>query len=317
MTSVILVFLVGLSLSAFFSGSETGFYRANRVRFALDARGGDLKSRMLLWLTNNPTLFVATTLIGNNLANYLTSLAAVLASHQLFGEGQFAADVLGPIVITPLVFVYGELLPKSLYFHAPNRLLRRGGLFFVFFGILFAPFVAVLWLLGRVLERIVGQSPEHVRLRLARNELQSVLAEGEAVGLLRPVQQQLARSVFSVANDPVAQYCTPMARIATAKENSSREQLLEIAHRRSSPVVVVLASRPTKLLGYVLTADVRLDPHDWKRHIRPAARIRHNQTHIGALIELESRQDLLAEVTNANGQTLGVVTQSKLLDALS
>ena len=60
-------------LSAYFSGTETGFYRASRIRLLLDGLGGDMFAQMLLRLTNNPTLFVATTLVGNNLANFLVS----------------------------------------------------------------------------------------------------------------------------------------------------------------------------------------------------------------------------------------------------
>ncbi|MEE3220565.1 MAG: CNNM domain-containing protein, partial [Planctomycetota bacterium] len=56
------LFLSGLLLSAFFSGSETGFYRVPRIRLLIDSLAGDRVSRVLLWLTNYPSLFVATTL---------------------------------------------------------------------------------------------------------------------------------------------------------------------------------------------------------------------------------------------------------------
>ena len=74
---------LGLFLSAFFSGSETGFYRVTRMRLVLDAMGGDRTARGLLWLTNHPSMFIATALVGNNLANYLTSLAIVLGTQAL------------------------------------------------------------------------------------------------------------------------------------------------------------------------------------------------------------------------------------------
>jgi Mg2+/Co2+ transporter CorB len=122
-----IMLLIGVLLSAFFSGSETGFYRVNRVRLVLDSRGGDLIARGLLYLTNNPSLFVATTLIGNNLANYVTSLAIVLITQEFFAPEAHVAELVAPIALSPLLFVYGELLPKRLYYHAPYRLLRRGG----------------------------------------------------------------------------------------------------------------------------------------------------------------------------------------------
>jgi hypothetical protein len=60
MIPVILLFLLAMSFSALYSGSETGFYRAARGRLVVDARSGDWVSRGLLWLTNNPAVFVAT-----------------------------------------------------------------------------------------------------------------------------------------------------------------------------------------------------------------------------------------------------------------
>ena len=158
---------VGLFLSAFFSGSETGFYRVTRMRLVLDALGGDLIARGLLWLTNHPSLFVATTLVGNNLANYATSLAIVMGTRSIVygqehGHGH-AAELIAPLVLAPLLFVYGELLPKNLFLHAPNRLLRKGGPLFLLFVPLFFPISALLWGLNRMLARIVaarkGASP--------------------------------------------------------------------------------------------------------------------------------------------------------------
>ncbi len=118
--------MCGLFLSAFFSGSETGFYRATRLRLVLDAMGGDRIARGLLFLTNHPALFVATALVGNSAANSLISLAAVIAMGRLFPHPE-AAEIMATIALAPIVLVYGELLPKNLFLQAPNRLLRRGG----------------------------------------------------------------------------------------------------------------------------------------------------------------------------------------------
>ena len=117
-----LLFLLGLVMSAFFSGSETGLYRVSRTRLVLDGLDGSWAARALIWLLNHPTLFVATALVGNNLANFLTSFALVLAIGSTFTHSA-TAELIGPILMTPIVFVFGELLPKYWFFHAPYRLL--------------------------------------------------------------------------------------------------------------------------------------------------------------------------------------------------
>src|SRR6056300_1297885 len=73
-----LLFLVGLRLSAFFSGVETGFYRISVLRLNIDSQAGDKVASRLLWFIQNPSRFVATCLVGNNVANYVTTLAVGL-----------------------------------------------------------------------------------------------------------------------------------------------------------------------------------------------------------------------------------------------
>src|SRR5580704_13716552 len=60
------LFLFGLRLTAFFSGAETGFYRASYLRVSIDAQSGDPIAKRILWFCQNPTNFVVTALIGNN-----------------------------------------------------------------------------------------------------------------------------------------------------------------------------------------------------------------------------------------------------------
>ena len=193
----LLLVAVGLFLSGFFSGLETGFYRVTRIRLVLDALGGDPIARGLLWLTNHASIFVATTLVGNNLANYLTSLAIVMGVQSIvYGEGPghgHVAELIAPLALAPLLFVYGELLPKNLFLHAPNRLLRKGGPLFLLFVPLFFPVSIFLWGLNRILASFAAEAPEEVRLRIARRELRRALEEGHEVGILHPSQVELKK----------------------------------------------------------------------------------------------------------------------------
>jgi CBS domain containing-hemolysin-like protein len=321
-----LLFTAGIFLSAFFSGSETGLYRATKVRLALDALGGDRVSRSLLWLTNNPTLFVATSLIGNNIANYVTSLAIVLGTRQLGVDSSHLAELLAPIIFAPVVFVYGELLPKHLFYVAPNRLLRFGGpLFllcvvggplFLLCVVLFAPVSAVLWTLGRFLQWIVGEAPEFVRSRLAREELQRILVEGHEAGVLRPAQRQLAQGMFAVANDPVFRFCVPVGRTTSVPRTASRTEVLRIARRQRTPVVIVLAERSRRLVGYVRIVDIHLSGKEWGQSLRPLLRIHYTDSHIATLTRMQTEREPIAEVFDDQGATLGIVSIQKLVQPL-
>ena len=316
MTIAIALFSLGLILSAFFSGSETGFYRATRVRLVLDGLAGDPVARGLLWLTNNPALFVATTLVGNNLANYLTSFAIVLMAQQLFSSPNSVAEIAVPILLSPVVFVYGELLPKNLFYYSPNLLLRRCGPFFLFFVAAFAPVSAVLWSLGRILQAILGEAPLRVRLALARKELQQILEEGQDAGILQPAQRKLAQSLFAVASRSVQDICTPVGRMASIRIGANKRDVLRVARRHGTSVSPVVDARGHELLGYVRTVDLYLDPGDQIETYRPLPDVASEESHIAALIQLQSSKDELARVVNKDGDTVGLLYAVELTQPL-
>ena len=92
----LLIFILGLWLSAFFSGSETGFYRMSFVRLSIDAHAGDRTAKRILWFVRHPSAFVATTLVGNNVANFLTAQGVTLPGGRL-GDRQCPGHLPGRI----------------------------------------------------------------------------------------------------------------------------------------------------------------------------------------------------------------------------
>lgn len=310
----VILLVIGIALSAFFSGSETGFYRASRLRIVMDAMQGDKVSRRLLFLTNRPPLFVATALVGNNTANYITSLAIVLLTKSIFGTGLWM-ELLASIVFSPIVFVYGELMPKNLFYQAPNYLLRLSSRMVLFFAVLFAPVSAVLWSLGRILERLFGQSPEKVRLALARKDLGDFFAEGQHAGILHPTQLQLAQNFFLVATQPVSRRMSPLAKTATVPRSLSRFEALKRIRRLRMTEVAVVDDHSGELTGYLRAVELIVNdaPSSLAPFINPLIEIPEKELHGEAIMRLQSSGELMARVVNENGDATGVIT----LDALT
>jgi Mg2+/Co2+ transporter CorB len=108
------LFFVGMRLSAFFSGSETGFYRLSTLQLSLQVQNGDSVARRLRYFVQHPERFVATTLVGNNVANYLTTLAIGICVTTVVTTSTGTVDIVATILLTPVVFIFGELLPTSV-----------------------------------------------------------------------------------------------------------------------------------------------------------------------------------------------------------
>lgn len=310
---------VGVALSALFSGSETGFYRATRIRLVLDALGGDLVSRLLAWLTNHPSLFIATTLVGNNLANYLASLAILMATHAIFSSESHVAELCAPLLLAPVLFVYGELVPKSLFLSAPNRLLRMSGPLLLVAFPLFFPLSVVLWGLNRLLASLVAESPDPVRLTVARRELHRTLEEGHESGILHPVQRELARGIFAVVKQPAADYVTPLAKVAKARTDMTGGQVRLLAQRFSQAALPVEdAGQPGRLVGYVRVIDLALDQDLSGRlgPVRPLLEIPATATLIDAVMRMHAGKETVAQVVTGDGRPLGILTAERLREPL-
>lgn len=312
---ILILLGAGVMLSALFSGSETGFYRVTRVRLLLDGLGGDIVSRMLLRLTNHPALFVATTLIGNNLANYMTSLGIVLAVNLLFTHPELAESV-APMVLSPLVFVYCELLPKQLYYYSPNRLLRRSGPVLLVCTVLFAPVALMLWVLGWMLERLLGQTPLRVRLTLARTELQQVLREGEEAGILHTAQRDLAQQLFAHSSESIERFISPVTRVMSVPLGAKTTDALRLARRQRTAVVPVRQRRGRSLVGYVRVIDLRLANQELVENVRTLPRILRGESHLGALLQLQAAKAEVGLVEDRHGSAVGLIYANRLTETL-
>ncbi|MHC4976026.1 MAG: CNNM domain-containing protein, partial [Planctomycetota bacterium] len=120
-----LIALVGVLLSALMSGTETGIYCVNRVKLKVRSqRKGEAMLQRLEREIDSTTRAVASLLIGNNIANYMGSLgiAAILATMAL---SDAEAIALNALVLTPILFVFGETLPKELFRSNADRLMPR------------------------------------------------------------------------------------------------------------------------------------------------------------------------------------------------
>lgn len=312
------MFLISLAGSAFFSGTETGFYRASRVKLVMNALDGDRLSKFLVWLSNHPALMVATVLIGNNIANYTISLSVMLAVSQLFVDNRQWVELVIPFFLTPFLYVYGESLPKSLFNQAPNRLLRLVAFPLGLITALLAPAAALLWGLSRLLEQAIGQSPERVRTVLARKELQQILDEGQQAGILHPTQRILSQNFFAVAATPVRQVCTPLFRAHTIPRDKTEGVAIRYAQRFELHELPVTNENQTEVVGYVTLAEllVRNTPHAGLQTLRPLIDIRADEPLAEALLRLQSNRESLARVLNASGQVIGMVTIEQLTDPL-
>ncbi len=303
----------GIFLSAFFSGSETGFYRVTRVRLVVDAKSGGWIARCLLWLVGHSSVVVATVLIGNNIANYLVSLGLVVTSRQVLADGGQLQTIV-PVLATPFLFIYGELLPKYLYFHAPYLLSSRGAPLMILFAVLFAPISAIVIGLESFRQRWSGNEAARSKFSLERQELQRVMMEGQEAGILLPIQREIAQNLFTYGVRPVRQFAVPLRAIPLVHQGAAADEILAVARRLKQQYVGVLAPNSQELVGIYQVGDVVLSGQ--QAPLLPVGQVSAGDSQVQALSYMQAQRSPIAQVLDVRGKPLGLVSQQRLLSLL-
>jgi putative hemolysin len=307
----ILLILSAGALSAFCSGVETGFYRVPRVRLVLDAVDGSRVARGLLWLTNHPGLFVSTLLVGNTFANYGVPVGLAWLSLEVFGFDDPRVNIAVSILSTPLLFIFCELLPKSIFHQIPNLMLQRAGWPLFLLTVIALPLTWTLYILSRWLQSILGEEPLKIRPALARRELRQVLEEGEQAGLLEPVQRDLVQNMFAYGSDPISRYCMPLRGLRSIQLDAPIDEARQIILKTNQLIVPVLHPRDKRLVGYFDASELRTE--DAEPKLRAVSTFQENAGQIAVLNKMVSNNSKLGRVVNSTGQLVGIVLRDRLV----
>ncbi len=150
----IITILVTILFSAFFSGMEIAFISANKLRLELDKQQNSFNSKILRVFTRNPGQYIATMLVGNNVALVIYGVAFAkllepLFFHLLKSDG--AVLFLQTVTSTLIILFTGEFFPKALFRINPNMVLRFFAVPLVFFYYLFYPVAKLTMVISRLL----------------------------------------------------------------------------------------------------------------------------------------------------------------------
>ena len=310
---------VGLSLSALFSGVETGTYALNRVRLHLRAHQNQRNAVLLSKMMRNPTVLLGTLLIGNNVANYMgTAGLTVLTQH--WGLTDLQVVLLNVAIVTPMLFVFGETIPKDLFNANSDRLVYPLAVplwiaRWLFTIPLLLPTVQACSALGM---KMLGLSQAPVSYR-PRTQMGVLVKEGVGYGLLSDEQSAIVERVLNLASRTVDDEMTPWSDVITIDVASSPNDVREVANRTSvSKYPVTTDGKVTGVLN--VYGMLRHDPascppiRDLTENV---IRMPADTPAREALAKLQQASIPLAVVESPSGAPLGVVTLKDLVEPIT
>lgn len=297
--------VLALVSSALFSGMETGLYTTSRLRLYLDAEAGSRAARRASLLLQDMPMLLTVLLVANNLANWTASYAAQV----LLLEMEVAApEVMGTVVLSAALFLFGESLPKSVFRRGRERIL------YPVMPILMGTYFLLSWP-ARPLSWFATRLAAAVRRRSGPSA--PSLSPGEAMvrtgaveGLLTPFQERVARGILAMRSRTALQEAQPIEAFARCRMGHPGVEMPP-GHRDQRVLVQDLDGH---VAGWVPLAQLRdggglrsprRDELQRVTHVESTMRLDR------VYIALDGSQSPFAVVTEA-GRVVGVVDTNRL-----
>jgi CBS domain containing-hemolysin-like protein len=311
-----LIALTGILVAGLLAGLETGIYSLSHVRLSIRAARGDAASARLAREYARPRRLLSTLLVANALAGWVASFGV----SQIFdglGYGPLEAVALDLLVLVPVVFLFGEVLPKDLFrVNADRWMPRYAGLLTALRFVLCASgIVPLVTALGALATRLFGGGAQDER-REARARVAALLAEGAGSEGLSETQLGFADRVFTMRGITVDQEMLPwksVASIAVTATPAERAQRFLNAGVSRLPVVDAAG----KVTGVVAAVDHFARPRDATAAIaRPVLLLGPGVSALDAIGRMRRERVQMAVVGDRIDRPLGIVSIKDLVEPL-
>lgn len=311
----IIIIIVCVFLSSYFSATETAFSSLNRIRIKNMADNGNKRAKLVMHLYENYDKLLSTILIGNNVVNILaTSLATILFVSLLNEEN---GPTVSTIVMTIVILIFGEISPKSLAKEFPERFAMFSAPFINGFMKLLTP-ITFLFGLWRKLLSVLFHSNEESSY--TEEELLTIVDEAEQEGGIDEQEGELIRSAIEFNEMEAEDILTPRVDVEAIPSTATKEEIAALFAETGFSRIPVYKDSIDNIIGVIHHKDF----HNTVYHTdAPLESIIHPVTFItkgmkigDLLTMLQKNKTHLAVVADEYGGTVGIVTMEDILEEL-
>ena len=313
-TTELLLALVLITLSAFFSATETAYSSLNRARLKSLADRGQKRAADTLALAERYDELLSTILVGNNIVNIaLASVGTVMFVRWLGGAGVGVSTA----VVTVFVLIFGEISPKSLAKESPERFARFSAPAMRALVLLFTPLNFLFSQWKRLLSCVFRADGNRA---MTEDELLTIVQEAQQEGGIDAQESELIRSAIGFNDLKAVDIFTPRVDVSALSADASVETATELFTQSGYSRLPVYEGSIDNIIGVVHNKDFFRDVASGSAALRdvtkPAMFVSENIPIAKLLRLLQKHKAHMAVVTDEYGGTIGIVTMEDILEEL-
>ena len=312
----ILLIVIFLMLKGFFSGSEIAMVNSDKLKLKHQAKMGNRGAKLVLRLFKTPDVILGTTLVGTNLATVTISTLGALIFIDLFGA---SGDLISVIVLTPVLLILGEVVPKSVFQQKADALVCYLIYALRFFSYLFYPLIFVFSRVARFGTRVAGGGDTPQNMFITREEIRSLLDISESASDPSTIDRKRIRRIIRFADTTVGEAMIPLADVVGFNEARDMKEAIRIVLKHGYNRLPVYQRNITNVRGILTLSTWDLMNPDLPNravsdYVSETLYLSPKQTIDRALPKLQARDDHMAVVVDEFGSAVGILTMEDVFE---
>jgi putative hemolysin len=326
-----LLILFLIFLNGIFALSEIAIVSARKARLQQRINEGDKRAQVALTLAEHPNVFLATVQIGITLIGVLAGALGGATMSRSLAEAFKMWDWLAPyadslslglvvVLITVLSVVLGELVPKRLALHSPERIALLIAPPMLLLSKIFSPVVAFLSGSTDLFMRVVGVKPS-TEPPVTEEELQVLLDQGTQAGVFEESEQDMVQGVFRLNDRRVFSLFTPRTEIVWLDMTDTPDEIKQVIEESPYSQFPVCEDSLDNVLGIIKARDLLIeslhgDALALKRNLQPVTYVPETAYASRALEIFKSGAAEMLLAVDEFGSVQGLLTFSDILEEI-
>ena len=253
--SLIIILVIMVMLSAFFSASETALTSVNKIKLLnmIEENIESRKAEKILKLRENPQKLLSAILIGNNIVNIgASAIATALAIKWMPSNGVGAATA----IMTVVVLIFGEITPKTMATnHAESFSLGVVNIINTLV-ILLTPAIVILNIITNTLVKLLGGDKDEKTPTITQAELKTMVNVSHEEGVLHGDERKMLNNVFDFGQSKAREVMTPRTDISALENTASYEEIVKMFKEEKFSRIPIYEESIDNIIGVIYLKDV-------------------------------------------------------------
>ena len=316
---LIIVTLVLLVISAFFSMSETALISLNKIRLRHLMAKGSKKADLVYSMISNPDRLITSILVGNNVVNTVISVLIAFMFMHICGED--LGIILATIVGATVIVVFGEIIPKVFAVQRAEKTSLQVAVPLKFVLAIFAPIARVFYALGNGIIKVFGGEVKHRAPLITEEEIRLMIEMGKEEGVLGDEERKMLHRIFEFGDTQADEVMVPREKMVAIDIDASSEELLDMFVEEGHARVPVYQGSQDNIVGVIYARDLL---YIWQNKglviipdlVHPAYFVPRNKRVSDLLKDFQKMKIQIAIVTDEKKKALGLVTLEDLIEEI-